>query len=39
MRTEVQISGQLRSGLDPAGRSDISKDAETTTVLKGLKGT
>lgn len=34
MRTGVQIRGQLQSGLDPAGRADISKDAETTTVLK-----
>lgn len=30
----MQRSGQLQSGLDPAGRTDISKDAETTTVLK-----
>lgn len=32
MRTGAQISGQLRSALDPAGRTDVSKDAETTTV-------
>lgn len=36
MRTGVQISGQLHSGLHAAGGTDISKDAETTTVLKSL---
>lgn len=36
MRTGVQKSGQLHSGLRPAGRTDISKDAETTTILKSL---
>lgn len=35
MRTGVQKSGQLHSGLRPVGRTDISKDAETT-VLKSL---
>lgn len=34
MRTGVQTSEQFQSGLDPAGRTDISKDAETTTALK-----
>lgn len=36
MRRGVQINGQLQSGLDPAARTDISKDAETTTVLRSL---
>lgn len=37
MRAGVQIIGQLQSGLYPAGTgTDISKDAETTTVLKSL---
>lgn len=36
MRTGVQISGKAQGGLDPAERTDISKDAETTTVLRSL---
>lgn len=36
MSRGAQISGKLQSGLDPAARTDISKDAETTTVLRSL---
>lgn len=36
MRTGVQISGHSKGGLDPAERTDTSKDAEAATVLMSL---
>lgn len=32
----MQISGQSHGGLDPAERTDTSKDEETATVLRSL---